>query len=112
MHYLNEYHKSYTYESVTLKEKRLTFLKHSLCAPQLCAEFLERIVRTIRGFTVPCNSRIVNSAISVRYYGVEVDANEVDAMQCCRQQSPPADVEHACNVCLASLHLHKIKEVR
>ena len=57
MHYLNEYYKSHTYESVTLKEKRLNFLKHSLCAPQLCApqlcaEFLERIVRTIRGFTV------------------------------------------------------------
>ena len=52
MHYLNEYYKSHTYESVTLEETRLNFLKHSLCAPQLCAEFLERIVRTIRGFTV------------------------------------------------------------
>ena len=52
MHYLNEYYKSHTYESVTLKEKRLNFFKHPLCAPQLCAEFLERIVRTIRGFTV------------------------------------------------------------
>ena len=52
MHYLNEYYKSHTHESVTLKEKRLNFFKHSLCAPQLCAEFLEQIVRTIRDFTV------------------------------------------------------------
>ena len=47
MHYLNEYYKYHTYESITLKEKRLNFLKHLLCA-----EFLERIVRTIRGFTL------------------------------------------------------------
>ena len=46
MHYLNEYYKSHTYESVTLKEKRLNFFKHPLRAPLL------RIVRTIRGFTV------------------------------------------------------------
>ena len=52
MQYLNEYYRSHTYESVTLKEKRPNFLKHPLCAPQSCAEFLERIVRTIRGFTV------------------------------------------------------------
>ena len=52
MHCLNEYYKSHIHESVTLKEKRLIFFEHSLCAPQLCAEFLERIVRTIRGFTV------------------------------------------------------------
>ena len=52
MHYLNEYYKSHAYELVMLKEKRLNFWKHSLCAPQLCAEFLERIVRTIWGFTV------------------------------------------------------------
>ena len=52
MHYLNEYYKSHTYDSVTLKEKRLNFLKHPLRAPQVRAEFLERIVRTIRGFTV------------------------------------------------------------
>ena len=52
MHYLNEYYKSHTYESVTLKEKGLKYLKHPLRAPHLCAEFLERIVRTIRGFTV------------------------------------------------------------
>jgi len=58
MHYLNEYYKSHTYESVTLKEKRLNFFKHPLRAPQLCAEFLERIVRTIRGFTVAENERI------------------------------------------------------
>ena len=50
MHFLNEYYKSHTYESVTLKEKRL---KHPLRAPHLRAEFLERIVRAIRGFTVP-----------------------------------------------------------
>jgi len=53
MHYLNEYYKSHTYESVTHKEKHLHFLKHPLRAPHLCADFLERIVRTIRGFTVP-----------------------------------------------------------
>ena len=52
MHYLNEYKKSHTYELVTLEEKRLNFLKHLLRAPQLCADLLERIVRTIRGFTV------------------------------------------------------------
>ena len=52
MHYLNEYYKSHIHETVTFKEKCLNFLKHSLCAPQLCAEFLERIVRTIGGFTV------------------------------------------------------------
>ena len=56
MYYLNEYYKSYTYESVTLKEKRLNLFKYSLRAPQLCDEFLERIVRTIRGFTVPIPS--------------------------------------------------------
>ena len=56
MHYLNEYYKSHTHESVTLKEKRLNFCKHSLRAPQLCAEFLEQIVRTVRGFTVPSST--------------------------------------------------------
>ena len=56
MHYLKEYYKSLTYESITLNEKRLNFFKHSLCAPQLCTEFLERIVRTIRGFTVHTSS--------------------------------------------------------
>ena len=52
MYYLNEYYKSHAYELVMLKEKRLNLYKYSFCVPQLCAEFLERIVRTIRGFTV------------------------------------------------------------
>ena len=35
-----------------LKKNALNNLKHPLRAPHLRAEFLERIVRTIRGFTV------------------------------------------------------------
>ena len=64
MHYLNEYYKSHTYESVTLKEKALkyenpvkktgvSFETPVKRAPHLRAEFLERIVCAIRGFTVP-----------------------------------------------------------
>ena len=35
-----------------LNKNALNNLKHPLRAPHLRAEFLERIVRTIRGFTV------------------------------------------------------------
>ena len=56
MHYLNEYYKSHTYESVTLKEKCLKLKnrvkKKRVFQTYLRADFLERIVRVIRGFTV------------------------------------------------------------
>ena len=58
MYYLNEYYKSLTYESVTLKEKRLKWemrVKKLVFQTDLRADFLERIVRAIRGFTVSLN---------------------------------------------------------
>ena len=42
MHYLNEYYKSYTYKSVTLKEKRLKYencVKKRLFQTHLPADF-------------------------------------------------------------------------
>ena len=53
MYYLNEYYKSHTYESVTLKKKRLkNRVKKRVFQTHLPADFLERIVRAIWGFTV------------------------------------------------------------
>ena len=55
MHFLNEYYKSHTYESVTLKEialnKKIAYKKR-VFQTHLRADFLVRIVRAIRGFTV------------------------------------------------------------
>jgi len=55
MHYLNKYYKSHTYKSVTFKEKRLkkeNRVKKRVFQTHLRADFLERIVCAIWGFTV------------------------------------------------------------
>ena len=55
MHHLNEHYKSHTYESVTLKEKRLKYENHvkkRVFQTHLRADFLERIMRTIREFAI------------------------------------------------------------
>ena len=55
MHYLNVYYKSHTYESVTLKEQRLNrkcALKKRVFQTDIRADFLEQIMRALRGFTI------------------------------------------------------------
>jgi len=54
MHYINEYYKSQTYESFTVKEnlKYENRVKKRVFQTNLRSDFLERIVRAIRGFTV------------------------------------------------------------
>jgi len=56
MHYLNEYYKSHIYESIAYKEKntlnKKCALQDRVLQTETRADFLERIVRALRGFTV------------------------------------------------------------